>query len=124
MVLAFTIPLRYPGLTKVLVHSGPEASPDERDKCDFTPVVAYVCDYVKKHLPRLDHRKPAIQETCMYTMTPDSKPVMDWVEPNIVVGTGYSGSGFKHSPASGKSGGTQPGQQSKPRPTNVPVFMP
>ena len=69
---------------------------------DVQPIVAYVSDYVKTHLPRLDHRKPAIQETCMYTMTPDSKPVMDRVHPNIVVGAGYSGSGFKHSPASGK----------------------
>ena len=38
---------------------------------------------------------------CMYTLTPDRQPVMDWVLPNVLVGCGYSGSGFKHAPASG-----------------------
>ena len=38
----------------------------------------------------------------MYTMTPDSQPLIDLEHPRVAVGTGFSGSGFKHSPASGK----------------------
>ena len=39
----------------------------------------------------------------MYTVTPDHYPIMDALQPGgaIVVGCGYSGSGFKHAPASG-----------------------
>ena len=45
---------------------------------------------------------PAIREVCMYTMTPDSKPLIDLYHPRVAVATGFSGSGFKHSPASGR----------------------
>lgn len=40
----------------------------------------------------------------MYTVTPDHYPIMDALHPSgaVVVGCGYSGSGFKHSPASGR----------------------
>jgi len=37
----------------------------------------------------------------MYTMTPDGNPVIDRLDGNLVVGCGFSGSGFKHSPATG-----------------------
>ena len=92
----------YAGLVKVLVHSGPAAEPDSRDVPDLQPVVDRVSAYVSEHMPLLEHRKPAICEVCMYTMTPDSKPLMDLCHPRVAVGTGYSGSGFKHSPASGR----------------------
>jgi len=87
---------------KVLVHSAPDSDPEARDHVNLQPTVDYIASYIKKHLPRLDSNAPAIRETCMYTMTPDSKPLIDLYHPNIAVGTGYSGSGFKHSPASGK----------------------
>ena len=58
--------------------------------------------YVQRHLPPLDHRGPAIEESCMYTCTPDGEPVLDRLGGGIVVGCGFSGSGFKHSPATGR----------------------
>jgi glycine/D-amino acid oxidase-like deaminating enzyme len=57
--------------------------------------------YVRQHLPALDYREPAIQEICMYTLTPDNEPFLDRFSAGIVVGCGFSGSGFKHSPATG-----------------------
>jgi sarcosine oxidase/L-pipecolate oxidase len=92
----------YPGLVKVLYHDGPEASPDARDVPDRQPYVDKVSAYVRKHLPALDHRAPAIEESCMYTLTPDDEPIIDRFCPGIVVGCGFSGSGFKHSPATGR----------------------
>jgi len=80
---------------------GPETDPDTRDLASFKPYVKKVKRYVRDHLPLLDHRKPAILETCMYTMTPDSYPIVDRLADNLVVGCGFSGSGFKHSPATG-----------------------
>jgi sarcosine oxidase/L-pipecolate oxidase len=91
----------YPGLVKMLFHGGPETDPDTRDLASFLPYVEKVTHYVRDHLPLLDHEKPAILETCMYTMSPDSNPIIDRLTDNLVVGCGFSGSGFKHSPATG-----------------------
>ena len=38
----------------------------------------------------------------MYTMTPDGAPIIDRVDDSLAVGCGFSGSGFKHAPATGK----------------------
>ena len=92
----------YPGLVKMLFHGGPETDPDTRDRASFEPYVEKVGQYVREHLPLLDNSKPAILETCMYTMTPDGSPVIDRLSNRLVVGCGFSGSGFKHSPATGR----------------------
>lgn len=92
----------YPGLVKMLFHGGPEADPDTRDLASFEPYVEKVSHYVREHLPLLNGEKPAILETCMYTMTPDGSPVIDRIADKLVVGCGFSGSGFKHSPATGR----------------------
>ncbi len=91
----------YHGLVKMLFHGGPETDPDTRDLVSFKPYVKKVNRYVRDHLPLLDHRKPAILETCMYTLTADNDPILDRLADNLVVGCGFSGSGFKHSPATG-----------------------
>ena|GEM_PF-1690580 len=92
----------YPGLVKMLYHGGPESDPNNRDQASFEPFVEKVRDYVREHLPLLEHDRPAILETCMYTMTPDSTPIIDRLDARLVVGCGFSGSGFKHAPATGK----------------------
>ena len=92
----------YPGLVKMLYHGGPESDPETRDLASAEEYVAKVASYVRRHLPLLDHRKPAIRESCMYTMTPDSVPIIDRLADNIVTGCGFSGSGFKHAPATGR----------------------
>ena len=91
----------YHGLVKMLFHGGPETDPDTRDLVSCKPYVKKVNRYVRDHLPLLDHRKPAILETCMYTLTPDNDPILDRLASDLVVGCGFSGSGFKHSPATG-----------------------
>ncbi len=91
----------YPGLVKVLYHGGPEAEPETRDVPDRAPWERRVGAYVREHLPALDGHQPAIREACMYTMTPDNDPVIDRLSERVTVGCGFSGSGFKHSPATG-----------------------
>jgi len=91
----------YPGLVKMLFHGGPETDPDGRDLVSTRPYVKRVKRYVRSHLPLLDHQQPAIKETCMYTMTTDGSPVIGRLSDNLVTGCGFSGSGFKHSPATG-----------------------
>jgi len=91
----------YPGMMKMLYHGGPESDPDQRDSVSTKSYVKKVKRYVREHLPLLDHKKPAVRETCMYTMMSDGSPVIDRLDDNTVVGCGFSGSGFKHSPATG-----------------------
>jgi len=91
----------YPGMMKMLYHGGPESDPDRRDLASSKSYVKKVKRYVREHLPLLDHEKPAIRETCMYTMASDGTPVIDRLDNNTVIGCGFSGSGFKHSPATG-----------------------
>jgi len=82
----------YPGLVKMLFHGGPETDPDTRDWALINPYVKRVKRYIRHHLPSLDCSAPAIMETCMYTMTPDSNPIIDRVTDQLVVGCGFSGS--------------------------------
>ena len=99
----YSIPsYEYPGLVKVLYHGGPVADPDLRDQVDATRYIEYVSKYVKEHFPKLEHKSPAISEQCLYTVTKDRQPIIDRFGKNIIVGAGFSGSGFKHSPATGK----------------------
>jgi sarcosine oxidase/L-pipecolate oxidase len=91
----------YRSLVKVLCHDGPEADPDARDVPDRRAYIDKVRTYVREHLPALDPSGPAIEETCMYTCTRDGEPVLDRLGTGLVVGCGFSGSGFKHSPATG-----------------------
>jgi len=91
----------YPGMMKMLYHGGPKSDPDRRDSASSESYVKKVKHYVREHLPLLDHEKPAIRETCMYTMMADGTPVIDRLDNNTVIGCGFSGSGFKHSPATG-----------------------
>ena len=91
----------YPGLVKILYHGGPKSDPQLRDRASLTPHIALARSYVTQYLPLLEDTKPAIIETCMYTMTPDSMPIIDRLDDAVVVGCGFSGSGFKHAPATG-----------------------
>ncbi|MBT4519911.1 MAG: FAD-dependent oxidoreductase [Halieaceae bacterium] len=91
----------YPNLVKILYHGGPETDPDLRDRASLTSHIEKVQHYVTEHLPLLENAGPAILETCMYTMTPDSMPIIDRLDDKVVVGCGFSGSGFKHAPATG-----------------------
>jgi len=91
----------YPGMVKVLYHGGSESDPDRRDLVSTKSYVKKVKRYVRDHLPLLNYEKPAIQETCMYTMMSDGSPVIDRLDANTAIGCGFSGSGFKHSPATG-----------------------
>lgn len=92
----------YPGLTKVLFHGGPEADPENVDAESMRPFVERARGYVSQYLPDLDASGPAVLERCLYTMTPDGLPIIDRIGEGVTVGAGFSGSGFKHSPATGR----------------------
>ncbi|MET7402682.1 FAD-dependent oxidoreductase [Dactylosporangium sp. NPDC005572] len=86
---------------KVGFHGvGPEVDPDRRD---FTPEpgqLAALRAYARRWLPGVDADVFA-PISCTYTTTPDANFVLDRHGP-VVVATGFSGHGFKFTPAIGR----------------------
>lgn len=95
--------MEYPGLVKLCFHGGPEVHPEWRDKGDSAEIRERVMEYVQKKFPCLEPR-PAIEESCMYTTTPDEEFILDRHPKykNIVFAAGFSGTGFKIGPVVGK----------------------
>ncbi|XP_041961554.1 peroxisomal sarcosine oxidase-like isoform X2 [Alosa sapidissima] len=93
----------YPGLMKVCYHIGKETDPDERDRQTDQSDIAILQRFIARCMPGLVP-VPAVVESCMYTLTPDSDFVLDHhpTYRNIVIGAGFSGHGFKFGPVIGK----------------------
>ena len=92
----------YPGLFKICVHDGVAADPEDRDVESEYSFLKYTSGFITSKLRGVSS-KPSILETCIYTVTPDHHPFMDRHPhyPNIVIGTGFSGHGFKLAPVVG-----------------------
>uniref|UniRef100_A0A6A7FSK0 Peroxisomal sarcosine oxidase-like n=2 Tax=Hirondellea gigas TaxID=1518452 RepID=A0A6A7FSK0_9CRUS len=95
--------IEYPGLVKVCLHTGVPCDPDNRDLVNMDELNASSCKYISKHFPCLEPR-PAIVESCMYTVTPDKQMILDTVPgcTNIAYACGFSGTGFKLGPIVGR----------------------
>ncbi|XP_066914495.1 peroxisomal sarcosine oxidase-like isoform X1 [Clytia hemisphaerica] len=95
-----TASIEYPGLLKICSHGGPTVDIDYPDQ---PPNMDDVTKLVTNHMKNVDH-KPAIVENCLYTVSPDRDFILDRhpMYPNIVIGTGFSGTGFKMSPITGQ----------------------
>ena len=79
--------------------TGPVVHPDTRS-FDPDPIITdRLIDYAAEWLPGVDPTRPE-PITCLYTTTPDSNFVIDRVGP-ITVAAGFSGHGFKFTPAIG-----------------------
>lgn len=94
----------YPGCIKISPHFGPIiSSPDERDTCGTATLQELTASFVAKYFKGVS-TKPCIYDGCLYTNTPDRNPVLDKhpSHSNIIIGTGFSGHGFKLSPVVGK----------------------
>merc|ERR1712018_698134 len=64
---------------------------------------AHLHEFIAKKFPKVDPN-PSIEESCIYTVSPDNVHILDKhpKHPNIVVGCGFSGSGFKLGPVTGE----------------------
>ena len=92
----------YPGLFKICAHKGVPADPEERDAESDYSFLKHTNHFISSKLRGVSS-KPSILETCIYTVTPDYHPFMDRHPhyPNIVIGAGFSGHGFKLAPVVG-----------------------
>ena len=57
--------------------------------------------WLRAHLRGVDATCPAETEPCMYTWTADGDFIIDTLAPNVHVGAGFSGHGFKLGPVVG-----------------------
>ncbi|XP_038615732.1 peroxisomal sarcosine oxidase isoform X2 [Tachyglossus aculeatus] len=88
---------------QVCYHHGNEEDPEEPDCPSVTSDIQILSDFVRDYLPGLQP-EPAVVDRCMYTNTPDGHFILDRhpTHPNIIIGAGFSGHGFKLSPLVGK----------------------
>jgi len=93
----YGFPLHGPGWLKVASHIfGPAVNPDD----GYEPVeteIAFVRDFLRKVIPAAGALDLAMVDRCMYDMTPDEDFILDRAPgaESIVVGSGFSGHGFK-----------------------------
>jgi len=94
--------LEYPGLVKICPHHGPEVNPEERDAVSTEESKQEMIQFIKKKFPGVT-AEVKVEESCMYTLSPDSNPIIDTLPAasNIVIGVGFSGTGFKLGPVTG-----------------------
>jgi sarcosine oxidase len=79
---------------------GPRTHPDRRSFLPEAEQLAALQRYAREWLPGVDADR-FVPISCTYTTTPDSNFVLDRVGP-VVVGAGFSGHGFKFTPAVGR----------------------
>jgi sarcosine oxidase len=97
----YGLPTRSLGLYKFAEHgTGPRIDPRDRDVTPDPANVERLSTAAQMYLPGFDP-EPAAVETCVYENTPDRGFVMDR-RGRIVVGTGFSGHGFKFAPLVGR----------------------
>ncbi len=92
-----------PGVKVGWHHRGQPIDADEPKPFDEENLAA-VQRYVAERLPHLDTRYVE-RLTCLYTNTPDYHFILDRhpTLPNVIIGTGFSGHGFKFGPVLGES---------------------
>ncbi|XP_041850505.1 peroxisomal sarcosine oxidase [Melanotaenia boesemani] len=93
----------YPGMMKICYSIGSRTDPDFRDQQTNRSDIDILQRYISRCFPGL-FPEPAVVESCMYTMTPDSHFILDHhpTYRNIIIGAGFSGHGFKFGPIIGK----------------------
>ena len=86
-----------PGV-KAARHGGPETDPDEPATVAAADV-ALVRDFLRRHLPVLAGAEVVATETCLYTVAPDERFLVDShpARPDVIVASPCSGHGFKFS---------------------------
>ena len=59
--------------------------------------------FIQDHFPTVESQV-AVEESCIYTLTPDQNPVIDRLtsSSNILIAVGFSGMGFKLGPVTGR----------------------
>jgi monomeric sarcosine oxidase len=93
----YGFPLHGPGWLKIASHiTGATVDPNAGYEPDEAEI-AFVRDFIRRVIPAADGLELALVDRCMYDMTPDEDFILDRLpgRERIVVGSGFSGHGFK-----------------------------
>lgn len=97
----YGLPTRALGLYKFAEHgTGPRVEPRDRDPAPDPGATERLRTAAQRYLPGFDP-EPVAVETCMYENTPDRHFAIGRIG-RTVVGTGFSGHGFKFAPLIGR----------------------
>ncbi len=90
-----------PGVKVGWHRSGPVVAPDD-ERVETPDLLEGIVTWAARNLPYFDPR-PISDLTCLYTNTPDFDFILDHHprHPQIVIGAGFSGHGFKFAPVIG-----------------------
>ena len=77
--------------------------PDSRDSVDTSDIQALLAAFIEEHFPGVEG-EVSVEESCIYTVTPDWNPVIDTApgQARVVLVAGFSGTGFKLGPVTGR----------------------
>jgi monomeric sarcosine oxidase len=93
----YGFPLQGPGWLKVASHAfGARIDPDEPYPPDMDEIEA-VRGFLRRVVPQAAEARLALVDRCMYDVTPDEDFILDThpAGAGVVIGTGFSGHGFK-----------------------------
>jgi sarcosine oxidase len=84
---------------KVARHGGPEVDPDSADRTVGAEYIALVRRFLRTHIPGLEPAPVEAAETCLYTVAPEERFVVDYLpgRNDVLVASPCSGHGFKFS---------------------------
>jgi sarcosine oxidase len=84
---------------KVARHFGPEVDPDVDDREVGDSYREIVRGFLRGHIPALADSPIDLTETCLYTVAPDDRFLVDFLpsRPDVIVASPCSGHGFKFS---------------------------
>ncbi|WP_165075145.1 N-methyl-L-tryptophan oxidase [Paludisphaera rhizosphaerae] len=84
---------------KAARHGGPPTDPDENVATIDDDYVALIRGYLSRHLPILANAEVVAAETCLYTVAPEERFLVDAhpARPDVLVASPCSGHGFKFS---------------------------
>ncbi|OWM77274.1 probable sarcosine oxidase [Punica granatum] len=98
--------LEFPGLIKIAIHGGCPCDPDNRPWRQGFQLDALKEWIDKRFQGIVDSSGSVLNQSCMYSMTPDEDFVIDFLGrefgQDVVVGGGFSGHGFKMAPIVGR----------------------
>ena len=88
---------------QICLHNGAETDPDTRDGVSTEFLKQFLMKFIGEHFPDVEP-EVAVEESCIYTLTPDQNPIIDRVTnmKNILIAVGFSGMGFKLGPVTGR----------------------
>ncbi len=84
---------------KVARHAGPQVDPDCTDRTVGADYIALVRRFLRTHIPGLEPAPIETVETCLYTVAPDERFLVDYLpgRTDVLIASPCSGHGFKFS---------------------------